>query len=67
MQVPQRTLLLVGQLDLVIPSNSEGPRLQKAMQRCRLRVLPLRSHAMLQVGAARKLLLLLLLLLLAPV
>ncbi|KAG1678974.1 hypothetical protein FOA52_013037 [Chlamydomonas sp. UWO 241] len=46
--VPQRTLLLVGQLDLVVPSNAEGPRIVKEMQRCRLRVLQLRAHAMLQ-------------------
>jgi hypothetical protein len=38
----------VGQFDLVVPSNAEGPRIVKEMQRCRLRVLP-RMHAMLQV------------------
>ena len=54
LQVPQRVLLLAGQLDLVIPSRSEGPRVQRAMQRCSLRVLPLRSHAMLQVKGVRE-------------
>ena len=47
-QVQQRTLLLTGSADLVIPSASEGPRLQRALPRCRLRPLPGRSHAMLQ-------------------
>lgn len=47
-KVPQRVLLVTGSADFVIPSGSEGPRLQKALPRCRLRSLPLRSHAMLQ-------------------
>lgn len=47
-QVQQRCLLLTGAADLVIPSSSEGPRLQKALPRCRLKSLPGRSHAMLQ-------------------
>ncbi|KAF5840611.1 hypothetical protein DUNSADRAFT_16126 [Dunaliella salina] len=47
-QVPQRTLLLVGSDDRVIPSGTEGPRLKFRMARCRLEVLEGRSHAMLQ-------------------
>jgi hypothetical protein len=42
-------LLLVGENDLVIPSATEGPRLQRALPRALLRILPGRSHAMLQV------------------
>ncbi|GAX78319.1 hypothetical protein CEUSTIGMA_g5761.t1 [Chlamydomonas eustigma] len=47
-QVPQRTLLLTGQEDRLIPSASEGPRLKRMMQRCRLKSLSGRSHALLQ-------------------
>jgi pimeloyl-ACP methyl ester carboxylesterase len=49
-QVQQRVLLLVGENDLVIPSATEGPRLQRALPRALLRTLPGRSHAMLQVS-----------------
>ncbi|KAG2499012.1 hypothetical protein HYH03_003198 [Edaphochlamys debaryana] len=47
-KVRQRTLLLAGQLDLVIPSAQEAPRLAKAMPRCQPRVIPGGSHALLQ-------------------
>ena len=36
--VTQRTLLFVGDGDLLIPSKEEGPRLKERMPRCRLRV-----------------------------
>ena len=38
--VQARTLVLVGDSDLLIPSREEGPRLQKLLPRCVLRVLP---------------------------
>ncbi len=47
-QVKPRTLLLAGQNDFVIPSAAEARRLPAAMPRCRARVLPGRSHALLQ-------------------
>lgn len=49
LQVPQRVLLLVGNQDAMIPSGQEGPRLRRALPRCRLVNLRGRSHAMLQV------------------
>jgi pimeloyl-ACP methyl ester carboxylesterase len=50
LQVKQRVLLLAAERDLVIPSASEGPRLKRELPRAMLRLLPDRSHAMLQVG-----------------
>ncbi|GLI58562.1 hypothetical protein VaNZ11_000309 [Volvox africanus] len=50
-KVRQRTLLLAGEWDLVIPSAAEAPRLEAAMPRCRARVLPRGSHALLQEAA----------------
>ncbi|GIL46719.1 hypothetical protein Vafri_3635 [Volvox africanus] len=47
-KVRQRTLLLVGELDFVIPSAAEAPRLEAAMPRCRARVVRGGSHALLQ-------------------
>ncbi|GLC37786.1 hypothetical protein PLESTM_000648100 [Pleodorina starrii] len=47
-KVRQRTLLLVGESDLVIPSASEAPRLQAALPRCRSRLVRGGSHALLQ-------------------
>jgi hypothetical protein len=36
--VQQRVLLLTGEGDLLIPSREEGPRLQKLLPRCQLKV-----------------------------
>ena len=47
-RVQQRALVLVGDADLLIPSKEEGPRLQRELPRAILRVLPGRSHALLQ-------------------
>lgn len=41
-------LLLAAEQDLLIPSRDEGPRLARRLPRCRLRLMPGRSHAMLQ-------------------
>ncbi|EIE25026.1 alpha/beta-hydrolase [Coccomyxa subellipsoidea C-169] len=46
--VNQRVLLLVGSGDLLLPSGEEGPRLEKLLPRCRLKVMQGRSHALLQ-------------------
>lgn len=46
--VPQRTLILAAGADLLIPSEEEGKRLRRALPRATLRVLPGRSHALLQ-------------------
>lgn len=37
-EIQQRVLLVTGDGDLLIPSSSEGPRLEKAIPRCTLRV-----------------------------
>lgn len=37
-EVTQRVLLLTGDADWLIPSREEGPRLEKALPRCNLRV-----------------------------
>ncbi|GIL71022.1 hypothetical protein Vretimale_4099 [Volvox reticuliferus] len=47
-KVRQRTLLLVGESDLVIPSASEAPRLETVMPRCQAKVVRGGSHALLQ-------------------
>ena len=39
-EIQQRVLLVTGDGDLLIPSSSEGPRLEKAIPRCILRVGP---------------------------
>ena len=49
-RIQQRCFLLVGDQDLLIPSAREGPRLQRALPRCQLRVERGRSHALLQEG-----------------
>lgn len=49
-KVQQRTLVLVGDRDLLIPSGEEGPRLQRDMPRVQLRIEKGRSHALLQEG-----------------
>ncbi|GBF99661.1 acyltransferase chloroplastic [Raphidocelis subcapitata] len=46
--VRQRCLAVAGERDALIPSAEEVARLAKKMQRCRARVLPGRSHAVLQ-------------------
>jgi pimeloyl-ACP methyl ester carboxylesterase len=46
--VQQRTLVVAGERDALIPSAEEAARLAKAMPRCRARVLEGRSHAVLQ-------------------
>ncbi|KAI8467306.1 MAG: alpha/beta-hydrolase [Monoraphidium minutum] len=46
--VKQRTLVLAGERDLLIPSAEEAERLSKKLPRCRKAVLPGRSHALLQ-------------------
>jgi hypothetical protein len=48
--VQQRTLLVMGDQDLLIPSAAEGPRLQRLLPRAHLRVEKGRSHALLQEG-----------------
>ena len=48
--ISQRTLIVVGDQDLMIPSKEEGPRLQKALPRAHVRVERGRSHALLQEG-----------------
>lgn len=47
-QVSQRTLVLVGDQDLMLPSSEEGKRLPQIMRNCRTRELKGRSHALLQ-------------------
>eukprot|EP00798_Chlamydomonas_sp_ICE-L_P020293 gene20293-27050_t len=47
-KVKQRCLLLVGELDLIVPNKDESKRLMKTLPRCQLRSLPRRTHAMLQ-------------------
>lgn len=49
-RVQQRCFLLVGDMDLLIPSAEEGPRLQRLLPRAQLRVENGRSHALLQEG-----------------
>ena len=49
-QVQQRTFILAAGSDALIPSEEEGRRLARALPRARLRVLPGRSHALLQEG-----------------
>ncbi|KAK9838483.1 hypothetical protein WJX81_002279 [Elliptochloris bilobata] len=46
--VQARVLVLTGDGDWLIPSREEGPRLQKLLPRCVLRVMRGRSHALLQ-------------------
>ena len=46
--VQQRVLVLAGEQDWLIPSAAEATRLGKELPRARTRVLPGRSHAMLQ-------------------
>jgi pimeloyl-ACP methyl ester carboxylesterase len=46
--IQQRVLVLAGEQDLLIPSKDEAQRLGKALPRARTRVLPNRSHALLQ-------------------
>lgn len=48
--VTQRSLILVGDQDLLIPSKEEGPRLARAMPQAHMRVERGRSHALLQEG-----------------
>jgi len=38
-KIQQRVLLLTADGDLLIPSKEEGPRLQKLLPRCRLKVM----------------------------
>lgn len=38
-RIQQRVLLLTADGDLLIPSKEEGPRLQKLLPRCRLKVM----------------------------
>ncbi|KAG2453582.1 hypothetical protein HYH02_001800 [Chlamydomonas schloesseri] len=47
-KVKPRTLLLVGSNDMVIPSASEAPRLERSLPRCTSRVVEGGSHALLQ-------------------
>ncbi len=47
-RVQQRVLLLAGEKDLLIPSDKEAKRLARLLPRCVTKVLPDRSHAMLQ-------------------
>jgi hypothetical protein len=47
-QVKQRTLVLAGESDLMVPSASEAEILPQLLPNCRSRVLRGRSHAMLQ-------------------
>jgi len=44
-------LVIAGDKDLLIPSESEARRLGRALPRCATRILPDRSHALLQVRA----------------
>uniref|UniRef100_A0A383WM75 Phospholipid/glycerol acyltransferase domain-containing protein n=1 Tax=Tetradesmus obliquus TaxID=3088 RepID=A0A383WM75_TETOB len=46
--IQQRVLVLAGDQDLLIPSREEAARLGKALPRARSRILPNRSHALLQ-------------------
>lgn len=46
--IQQRVLVLAGDQDLLIPSREEAVRLGKALPRARSRILPNRSHALLQ-------------------
>eukprot|EP00882_Tetradesmus_deserticola_P012818 GHRQ01013584.1.p1 GENE.GHRQ01013584.1~~GHRQ01013584.1.p1 ORF type:complete len:372 (+),score=160.97 GHRQ01013584.1:272-1387(+) len=46
--IQQRTLVLAGQQDLLIPSKDEAQRLGKALPRARTRVMADRGHALLQ-------------------
>jgi hypothetical protein len=48
-QVMQRVLVLASTLDLLIPSQAEAGELSKLLSHCRTRLLPNRSHAVLQV------------------
>jgi hypothetical protein len=48
--VQQRTFVLVGGSDALIPSAEEGDRLQKALPRAHVRLMRGRSHALLQEG-----------------
>jgi hypothetical protein len=52
MQVMQRVLVLASTLDLLIPSQAEAEELSKLLSHCRTRLLPNRSHAVLQVPPA---------------
>lgn len=47
-EVQQRVLLVAGENDLLIPSAEEAKRLARKLPRCNTRVLPGRSHALLQ-------------------
>ncbi|CAD7699010.1 unnamed protein product, partial [Ostreobium quekettii] len=47
-KVQQRVLLVAGEGDWLLPSRSEAQRLQRLLPRCYTRVLPGRSHAVLQ-------------------
>lgn len=47
-RIQQRVFLLTADGDLLIPSKEEGPRLQRLLPRCRLKVFPNASHALLQ-------------------
>lgn len=47
-QVQQRVFVLAGGGDWLIPSADEAEALQALLPHCRARVLPLRSHALLQ-------------------
>jgi hypothetical protein len=47
-QVAQRVLVLVGDLDIMIPSEKEAANLKKLLPTCRTRILQGRSHALLQ-------------------
>ena len=48
MQVRQRVFVLAGAGDWLIPSADEAESLQRLLPHCRTRVLPGRSHALLQ-------------------
>lgn len=48
LQIQQRILLLAGENDLLIPSSEEARRLSRKLPRCNTKVLPGRSHALLQ-------------------
>ncbi|CAD7704397.1 unnamed protein product [Ostreobium quekettii] len=47
-KVQQRVLLVAGEGDWMLPSRSEAQRLRRLLPRCSTRVLPGRSHALLQ-------------------
>eukprot|EP00892_Ulva_mutabilis_P002490 jgi/Ulvmu1/12241/UM086_0032.1 len=46
--VPQRVFVVAGAGDWLIPSAEEAPALKALLPNCRTRVLPMRSHALLQ-------------------